>query len=466
MTSYVLGIRGMTCAACAQRIEKTVRKLSGITEASVNLAGEKLFVEYDSKTLSLAEIKEAVGKIGFEAYEKADSNISIPIAGMTCAACAQRLEKNLSKLEGVSEATVNFAAEKAKVSYDPQVVRLSDIRQTIEKVGFKPLEISRSDAVDKDRQRKEWEIKLLRIKLIVSAIFSLPLLYIAMAPMISFVNLPFPNFISPEIYPLNFALAQLFLVIPVIAVGYKFYTVGYKAIWQRSPNMDSLIAIGTTAAFLYSLYNTILIARGNPEMAHHLYFESAGVIITLILLGKTLEAISKGRTGEAIKKLMGLAPKTAIIIQNGEEKEIPIDEVQIGDIIVVKPGGKIPVDGSVTEGYTAIDESMLTGESMPVDKKAGDPVYAASINTTGTIRFKAEKIGSDTALAQIIRLVEDAQGSKAPIAKMADIVSGYFVPAVFAIALISGLAWYFGTGDTELALTIFTAILVIACPCA
>jgi Cu+-exporting ATPase len=231
--------------------------------------------------------------------------------------------------------------------------------------------------------------------------------------------------------------------------------------------MDSLIAIGTSAAVLYSLYNTVQITIGNFKAVEALYFETAGVIITLILLGKSLEAVSKGRTSEAIKKLMGLAPKTAWIIQNGEEKEIPIDEVEIGDVIVVKPGAKIPVDGFVLEGQTSIDESMLTGESMPVDKKAGDQVYTASINTTGTIQFKAEKIGSETALAQIIKLVEDAQGSKAPIAAMADKVSGVFVPIVCLIALLAGTAWFFGTGgDVRFALTIFISVLVIACPCA
>lgn len=466
MNSQVLSIRGMTCAACAQRIEKTVRKLSGIEEASVNLASEKLFVEYDENALSLTTIKEAVKKIGYEVEEKANSSVTIPIGGMTCAVCAQRVEKAMKKLEGVTSASVNFASEKATVVYEPQTVRLSAIRQAIQKVGYEALEINKEDAADEDRQRKQKEIKILQTKLIVSALFSVPLLYIAMVPMITIVRLPFPGVIDPMGFPLLYALVELLLVAPVIGVGYKFYTVGYKSLFQRSPNMDSLIAIGTTAAVLYSLYNTWLIANGNFGAVEHLYYESAGVIITLILLGKTLEAISKGRTGEAIKKLMGLAPKTAIIIEDGKEKEISIDEVEIGDIIVVKPGGKIPVDGSVIEGHTAIDESMLTGESMPVNKKAGDPVYTASLNTTGTIRFRAEKIGSDTALAQIIKLVEDAQGSKAPIAQMADIVSGYFVPVVCVIAVLAGIGWYIGTGNIELALTIFTAVLVIACPCA
>lgn len=467
MENKTLDIRGMTCAACAQRIEKTVKKLPGISQASVNLASEKLFVEYDS-SLNLSDIKNAVSKIGYEAAEKTEySDVTIPIGGMTCAACARRVEKAVGKLEGVESSSVNFATEKATIAYDPRKVRLSAIKAAIEKAGYQALEVNKADAADEDRLRKQQEIKTLWTKFITSAVFSLPLLYIAMAPMISFIRLPFPSAIEPMNYPLAYALTELILTAPVIGVGYKFYTIGFKALFQRSPNMDSLIAIGTTAAVLYSIYNTFQIAAGHFMAVDALYFESAGVIITLILLGKSLEAVSKGRTSEAIKKLMGLAPKTAVILENGQEKEIPIDEVEIGDIILVKPGDKIPVDGTVTGGHTSIDESMLTGESMPVDKKEGDPVYAASLNTTGVIQFKAEKIGSDTALAQIIKLVEDAQGSKAPIAQMADIVSGYFVPVVCVIALLAGIGWYFGTaGDLKFALTIFISVLVIACPCA
>ncbi|NLV57318.1 MAG: copper-translocating P-type ATPase [Clostridiales bacterium] len=468
MKNQVLGIRGMTCAACAQRIEKTLRKLPGIKQANVNLASEKLFVEYDDKEMQLSAIAETVESIGYQAEIANESQqVTIPISGMTCAACAQRVEKAIGKLDGVASASVNYATEKATVSYAPGKVRLSQIRESIEKAGYKALEINKTDAADENRLRKQREIKTLWTKFIVAAIFAIPLLYIAMVPMIKVVRLPFPPGLDPMQFPLLYALVELLLVIPVIGVGYKFYTVGFKALWKRSPNMDSLIAIGTTAAVIYSLYHTWQIAKGDFQAVEHLYFETAGVIIMLILLGKTLEAISKGRTSEAIKKLMGLAPKTAILLHNGQEKEIPIDEVEIGDILIVKPGAKIPVDGTVVSGNTSIDESMLTGESMPVDKKAGDTVYAASLNTTGTIRFKAEKIGSDTALAHIIKLVEDAQGSKAPIAQMADVVSGYFVPAVCAIALLAGIAWYLATGgNLEFSLTIFVAVLVIACPCA
>ncbi|MCL2774443.1 MAG: heavy metal translocating P-type ATPase, partial [Oscillospiraceae bacterium] len=383
---------------------------------------------------------------------------------MTCAACAQRVEKAINKLDGVESASVNLATEKAAVVYDPQKIRLSSIRETVEKAGYKVIDNSRSN-FDEDRIRKQKEIRTYWTKFIISAVFAVPLLYTAMAPMIKFVQLPFPAPISPMQYPLTYALTEIILVIPVIAAGYKFYATGFKALIMLSPNMDSLVAMGTSAAVIYSGYNVFQIAWGNHMAVESLYFETAGMIITLILLGKSLEAVSKGRTGEAIKKLMGLTPKTAVIIQDNTEKEIPVGEVEIGDIIVVKPGAKLPVDGTVTDGQTAIDESMLTGESMPVDKKAGDFVCAASLNTTGTIRFRAEKIGSDTALAQIVRLVEDSQSAKAPIAKLADTISGYFVPIVSVIALLSGIAWVIGTGgDLKFALTVFVSVLVIACP--
>lgn len=466
MNKETIKISGMTCAACAKRIEKVVGKLEGISQASVNFATEKLTVEYDNQKLSTDKIREAIEKIGYGVVEEKKKTVTIPIGGMTCAACASRIEKVLSKAEGVSKASVNFATEKATVEYDPQVIRISAIKQTIEKIGYKALNIEKKAAVDEDKLRKEKEIRTLWRKFILSAIFAAPLLYLAMVPMISWLPFPIPSFLQPMQFPLIYALTQIILVVPVIIAGYRFYTVGFKALIKRSPNMDSLIAIGTSAAVIYSLYSTYQISMGNFHAVDRLYFETAGVIITLILLGKSLEAVSKGKTSEAIKKLMGLAPKTAIVIHDGNEVEVPIDEVEIGDVILVKPGEKIPVDGEVIDGHTAIDESMLTGESIPVDKKAGDKVYAASINTNGMIRFRATKVGDDTALAQIIKLVEDAQGSKAPIAQMADIVSGYFVPIVVAIALLAFVGWLIAGQTLAFALTIFISILVIACPCA
>ena len=468
MDRQMLQIHGMTCTACAQRIEKIVGRLPGVEQASVNFAGEKLFVEYDREQIDLAAIRKAVSNIGYELEEAQTASITIPIEGMSCASCAQRVEKSLGKLEGVLTASVNFASEAATVTYDPGKVRAAQMREAIEQAGYRPLEILRTaDAAEEDRARRQREIRRMWRKFTVAAVFSVPLLYLAMAPMIPGVILPFPAGLDPAAHPLAYAMAQLLLVLPVVAVGYRFYTVGFRALWQRSPNMDSLIAVGTTAAVLYSAYNTWQISLGNTHSVHGLYYETAGVIITLILLGKSLEAVSKGRTGEAIKKLMGLAPKTALVLVDGVERERPIDEVEIGDIVVVKPGGKIPVDGTVLEGQTAIDESMLTGESMPVDKAPGDPVWAATLNTTGAIRFRAERVGRDTALARIIQLVEEAQGSKAPIAALADRVSGVFVPIVCAIALVAGLLWYFaGGGDLAFALTVFISVLVIACPCA
>ena len=391
---------------------------------------------------------------------------TLKITGMTCAACSARIEKVVGKMEGVEEVSVNLATEKATVSFDTEKTGLANIKERIEKAGYGAVEIQKKVPVDEDKARKEKEIKTLWTKFRVSAVFAVPLLYFAMGSMISWLPFPIPSFFDPMRYPLNYAILQICLTIPIVIAGYRFYTVGYKAIISRSPNMDSLIAMGTTAAIVYSLYSVYLITQGNMDAVEGLYFETAGVIITLILLGKSLEAVSKGRTSEAIKKLMGLAPKTATVIRDGKEYEVPIEEVEIGHIILVKPGEKIPVDGIVTEGSTSVDESMLTGESIPVEKKAGDQVYAASINKNGMIRFEAKKVGGDTALAQIIKLVEEAQGSKAPIAQLADVVSGYFVPIVFGIAVLAFLAWLLSGESLVFSLTIFIAILVIACPCA
>lgn len=464
MIEHSYPITGMTCAACASRLERVVGKLDGVAKASVNFATEKLLVEYDESALSEDGIKAAVAKAGFAVPEPEAAELVIPIGGMTCAACANRLEKVLRKLDGVKEASVNFATEKALVRYDAAALKLSTVRAAIEKAGFVPLELKKSGQTDAHQERKRQEVRSLWRRFTVSVIFGLPLLYIAMASMVSWA--PFPSFLDPALYPVRFALVQLILTIPIVFVGRRFYTVGFRLLAQRAPNMDSLIAVGTSAAVLYSLYSTWLIIQGNTHAVHGLYYESAGVIIALILLGKSLESVSKGKTSDAIKKLMGLAPKTALAIRDGKEVEIPIDEVEVGDVLLVKPGEKFPVDGGVIDGIAAVDESMLTGESMPVQKKPGDRVYAASLNKNGALRVKADKVGADTALAQIIKLVENAQNSKAPIAQLADVVAGYFVPAVIAIAVIAAAAWLIGTGDFAFALSIFISVLIIACPCA
>ncbi|MBM7614704.1 Cu+-exporting ATPase [Alkaliphilus hydrothermalis] len=373
------------------------------------------------------------------------------------------MERALRKLTGIVEADVNIATEKAQIRYDSNVLRISQIKQAIEKAGYKPLDLEMESKVDQEGEKREKDIKTLWNKFVISAIFTLPLLYIAMGHM---VGAPLPVFLDPHPNALNFAITQLLLTIPVLVAGQKFYTVGFKALIRRNPNMDSLIAIGTSAAFLYGIYAIMEILNGNHHMVMELYFETAAVIITLILLGKYLEAVSKGKTSEAIKKLMGMQPKTALIFQDGQEMVIPIEEVEVGDIVIVKPGEKIPVDGTVVEGYTSVDESMLTGESIPVEKRKGDPVIGGSINKNGSIQFQTTKVGKDTALSQIIKLVEDAQGSKAPIAKMADIISGYFVPIVIGISILASVLWYFSGESAVFALTIFISVLVIACPCA
>lgn len=386
----------------------------------------------------------------------------LKIEGMTCAACAKAVERVTKKLEGVLDANVNYATEKLVINYEPSKVKVTDIKKAVEKAGYKA--VDEVPAIDTDQEKKRKAIELLWKKFIISALFTVPLLYISMGHML---GLPLPHFIDMHISSEAFALTQLGLTLPVIIAGNKFYSVGFKALFKRNPNMDSLIAIGTSAAFLHGIFATVKIIGGELEYVHDLYFESAAVIITLIILGKYLEAVSKGKTSEAIKKLMGLAPKTAILIRNEKEVEIPIEEVEVGDLIVVKPGEKMPVDGEVVEGTTSVDESMLTGESIPVEKNAGDKIIGASINKNGTIKYRATKVGKDTALAQIIKLVEDAQGTKAPIAKLADIISGYFVPTVIILSILSGLGWYFIGGESAVfSLTIFIAVLIIACPCA
>jgi Cu+-exporting ATPase len=351
-----------------------------------------------------------------------------------------------------------------KISYDSKVVRLSEIKAAIKKSGYKPLEIEQDKVLqDADQIRKNREINTMKMKLIISAIFTLPLLYIAMGHMI---GMAIPKVFNPMTNPMNFALVQLILVLPVMAAGYKFYTVGFRTLLKGSPNMDSLIAVGTSAAFLYGIYALSRIASGDATYATQLYFETAATIITLILLGKFLETRSKGKASEAIKKLAGLQPKQATILDGESEIEIPIDEVDMGDLIVVKPGERLPVDGIVRKGHSSVDESMLTGESIPVEKTVGDMVIGASINKNGSLIFEATKVGKDTALSQIIKLVEEAQGSKAPIARLADVIAGYFVPFVMAAAVLSGLAWYFAGEGPVFSLTIFISVLVIACPCA
>ena len=463
MTEKTLTIEGMTCASCAQSVEKATKKLPGMQEASVNLATEKLKVIFDENVLSIKEIQDAVEDAGYKAITDVVKKNFI-INGMTCASCVQSVEKATRKLDGVIESNVNMATEKMVIQYDSTTLTVADIKNAVADAGYEAQEdVDAANSVDEDREKKEQHIKEMWRRFWISGVFTIPLLLVSMGHML---GMPLPEVIDPMHNPAAFAIVQLILTIPVMYLGKPFFTVGFKTLIKRHPNMDSLVALGTSAAFLYSLFATIMITLGNHAYAGNLYYESAAVILTLITLGKYFEALSKGKTSEAIKKLMGLAPKTAAILKDGEEVVISVDEVQVGDIVIVKPGEKMPVDGVVVEGTTSVDEAMLTGESIPVEKTVGSKIIGASINKNGTIRYEATKVGKDTALSQIIKLVEDAQGSKAPIAKMADIISGYFVPIVIVLAIVTGFAWYF-TGQTGLfAFTIAISILVIACPCA
>ena len=449
-------VQGMHCASCAARLEKVIAKLDGVKSCSVNFATETLSVDFDNNVLKEEDIIGAVEKAGFS-IKKNIKSYDFKIEGMHCASCAAKLEKAMNKIEGVETASVNIATEKLSISIDEDKIGYLDIKNGVESVGFKLV----------DRQEKEEVVvdvsKPLFKRFIISACFAIPLLIISMGHM---VGLHLPEFIDPMVNPLNFAIVQLILTLPVMIVGYKFYKSGIKNLFTLSPNMDSLISIGTLAAFLYGIFAIYKIAEGDSNYAMHLYFESVAVILTLITLGKYLEAVSKGKTSQAIKALMGLAPKNATVLKDGKEVIVPIEEVKVGDIVIVKPGEKLPVDGEVIEGTTSIDESMLTGESIPVEKKIGSEVIAASINKTGYIKCKATKVGKDTTLSQIVKLVEDAQGTKAPIAKLADVISAYFVPIVISLAVISSIAWFIAGEDTIFSLTIFISVLVIACPCA
>jgi len=452
-----LPIAGMTCAACALRIEKGLKKLDGVETANVNLALEKSSVVYDPTKTSMDEIR---GKIEALGYSVAADKVELSITGMTCAACATRIEKGLNKLPGVLKANVNLALETASVEYDSSHVGVSDLIRQVEKLGYQAARREEGNSAE-EQDRRTLGIKRQTRKFLVSMVLSLPLLW-AMVTHFSFTSFIW----LPEI--LTNPWVQLALATPVqFIIGAQFYVGAYKALRNKSANMDVLVALGTSAAYFYSLYMTISSIGSHMQMLD-LYFETSAVLITLILLGKLFEAKAKGRSSEAIRKLMGLQAKTASVIRDGVELVIPVEEVRPGDLVQVKPGEKVPVDGVVLEGQSAVDESMLTGESIPVDKAVGDNVIGATINKNGVLKIKATKVGKETALAQIIRVVEEAQGSKAPIQRMADSISGIFVPIVVGIAILTFLIWYLLVipGNFPEALEKAIAVLVIACPCA
>lgn len=456
----ILPIKGMHCASCAATIEKSLKKLKGVSSANVNFASEKAMVEYDNKAVNEPKIIKAIEDAGYDVIKPSgEGKITLKVRGMSSQHCANIVESALKKLDGIKNVDASFAVERAIIDYEPSKVSIEKIKQTIKDAGYEP-EDFKEESADVEKAAREKEIKSLKKKFILSLILSIPLLYYMIGPAI---GLKIPNFFGEHI-----AIIQFLITTPIILISYDFYIKGIKAVVKaRTANMDTLIAIGTGAAYLYSLFMSFLIWAANDNYGReHLYYEVAGLLLMFILLGKYLEAIAKGRTSEAIKKLLGLKPKTALVFRNGKETEISIDEVAVGDVVIVKPGEKIPVDGTIVDGSSYVDESMLTGESMPVLKKKGDKVIGATINKTGSFKFKAVKVGKDTVLAQIIKMVEEAQSSKAPIQKLADQISAYFVPAVVGIALVSFAIWYFLGYGFAFALTILIAVIIIACPCA
>ncbi len=445
MTTEKLSIDviGMTCASCSARIEKQLNKLDGVDSALVNLLANKAVVEFDNTKLDKKTIVKTIEKTGYEVPLK---RTTMFIEGMTCAACSARVEKALQKVDGVVNASVNLSTNKATVDYASGSVEESFLVKTVEKAGY-GAEVEKDENRDKDKDIREKEIKSLQRSFIIALIFTLPLFSAMFFHMAGQDNL------------LTNGYVQLALATPVqFFVGYRFYKGAFNSLRGGGANMDVLVALGTSAAYFYSVYNLF-------AGVHEYYFEASAVIITLILLGKLFEAKAKGKTSDAIKKLMGLQPKTARVIRDGEEVDLPIEDLEIGDIILVRPGERVPVDGIIEEGHSSLDESMLTGESIPVDKKEGDFVVGATINKYGAFKFKATKIGKDTVLAQIVKMVEDAQGSKAPVQRLADKISGIFVPVVLLIALVTFIV-FLNIRDFNTGLINAVAILVIACPCA
>jgi len=456
-------IEGMSCASCAAHIEDSLKQVDNLSDVNVNLATSKLTLVRE-EGIDRTEVEKIVEKLGYKlTYVSSIEERTFILEGMSCATCAKNIEDTISSLDGTEKVIVNFATEKMVVKFDKEKLSVAEIERKVEEAGYKAkLEIDNS--VDDQAEKKQQEIDNIWKRFIYSAIFTVPVLYIAMAEM---VGLPMLESLSPMGNPKLFSTVQFILVLPVLYFGRKFFSVGIRAILRRKPNMDSLVALGAGAAFLYSVYSTVLVYSGDEHAAMNLYYESAAVILTLITLGKYFEGVSKSRTTNAISKLVGLVPKTANLIKDGEEHVVAVDEISTGNILLVRPGEKVPLDGVVIEGRSTVDESMLTGESIPVEKDINSKVVGASINKTGVFKMKVTKVGKDTTLSQIIKLVEDAQNSKAPIAKLADKISGVFVPIVIGLALIAGILWYFvGDATWSFSLKIIIAVLVIACPCA
>jgi Cu+-exporting ATPase len=450
------GIQGMSCASCVANVERALAAVPGVARAAVNLAAERASVDYDSGTTEAGALIRAVASAG---YAPAVEKVSIPVNGISCASCVATIEEALREAPGVVSATVNFATNTATVEFAPATIAVADLHAAIRDAGYEPLEVTEGDRTDHAQVARAREVRTLRQKLVVGGALTIPIVLGSMHHW-------FPW--SPA--ALRNPWVLLMLTTPVqFWVGEQFYRGAWAALKHATSDMNTLIAVGTSAAYAYSVAMTLapnfFRARGIPPAVH---YETAAVIITLILLGRLLEAIAKGRSSQAMKRLMGLRAKTARVVRNGEETDIPVEAVRVGDLIVVRPGEKVPVDGVVRDGASAVDESMLTGESIPIEKRPGDPVVGATLNKTGTFRFEATKVGRDTVLAQIIRLVEEAQGSKAPIQRLADYVASIFVPTVIGIAALTFVAWWILGPDPAFlfAMLNFVAVLIIACPCA
>lgn len=458
--SISFSISEMHCASCAVKIETSLRKVDGVKEANVNFASEKAFVKYDAQKANKNDLANAVKSAGYKAIisseEESGGRVVLDIEGMNSGHCQGIIEASLKKAVGVKNVSTNLAASKATISFNPAQTNVSELINAVERAGYKA---KKAVSEDYEKEAREKEIQTLKKKVITSFVLSAPLLIIMMSHL--------TGIMLPEIIASNNALIQLIIATPVMFVGKGFFVRGFKALFNLSPNMDSLVALGVGAAYLYSLAATIAILSGSVLFGEgDLYFEVAAFLIAFILLGNYFESVAKGRASEAIKKLLGLQAKTALVERNGKEINIPIEEVLVGDIIIVKPGQKIPVDGIIVQGNSFVDESMITGESMPVKKAVESRVIGATINKTGSFKFRADKIGRDTLLAQIIKMVEAAQGSKAPIQEMADKIAVYFVPVVLILAIAAGLFWILSGQTFLFSLIIAITVLVIACPCA
>ncbi|NNG06836.1 MAG: heavy metal translocating P-type ATPase, partial [Desulfobacteraceae bacterium] len=451
--NVTLPVTGMTCANCALNIERNVKKLPGVKEANVNFASEQAAISFESEQIQTEDI---IKKIQDAGYGVAKATVEFPVTGMTCANCAMTIERTLNKkVPGVVQASVNFAAERVLAEYIPSMTNMDEMIAAIEKAGYGAIRPDETlEGEDAELAARKAEIRIQTRKFLVGLLFTTPLFLLSMGRdfglMGAWSHATWVNW-------LFWALAT-----PVqFYTGWDYYTGGLKSLKNRSANMDVLVAMGSSVAYFYSL--AVLLY---PSLGKHVYFETAAVIITLIKLGKMLESRTKGRTGGAIRKLMGLRPKTATILENGKEREISLSQVKVGDLVIVRPGESIPVDGVVVDGESTVDESMLTGEPIPVDKGPGDRITGGTINGEGRLKFEAMAVGKDTALARIIRLVQEAQGSKAPIQALADRVAAVFVPGVIGIAFLAFILWWTIGGEFVLAMIRLVAVLIIACPCA